>query len=220
MTTFLPKGPVTEVKTDIFVTSFGPVSDVEMVCTLTLCFSVYILGRKQVLSELRVIFSRVCVCACLCVCIKFNILLQIQPSIHYFQHLAMQDVISAAQYFNLVDNPSYNPPHSHHTVEAYKRRRWCVVADVFFYHPETGLAESFLSVALGRLFLDHVNLHFNCHFTCSLQQEAKNIALPFNFQTFSLYPDRSTLWTCSFAKPGSTSDSSLKAPLRSCDSTT
>lgn len=25
-------GPVTEVKTDIFVTSFGPVSDVEMVC--------------------------------------------------------------------------------------------------------------------------------------------------------------------------------------------
>ena len=35
---FVPKttisfvGPVTEVKTDIFVTSFGPVSDVEMVC--------------------------------------------------------------------------------------------------------------------------------------------------------------------------------------------
>lgn len=28
-------GPVTEVKTDIYVTSFGPVSDVEMVCTLT-----------------------------------------------------------------------------------------------------------------------------------------------------------------------------------------
>lgn len=27
-----PAGPVTEVKTDIFVTSFGPVSDVEMVC--------------------------------------------------------------------------------------------------------------------------------------------------------------------------------------------
>lgn len=27
-------GPVTEVKTDIFVTSFGPVSDVEMVCKL------------------------------------------------------------------------------------------------------------------------------------------------------------------------------------------
>lgn len=26
-------GPVTEVKTDIYVTSFGPVSDVEMVCT-------------------------------------------------------------------------------------------------------------------------------------------------------------------------------------------
>lgn len=25
-------GPVTEVKTDIYVTSFGPVSDVEMVC--------------------------------------------------------------------------------------------------------------------------------------------------------------------------------------------
>lgn len=29
-------GPVTEVKTDIYVTSFGPVSDVEMVRTLTL----------------------------------------------------------------------------------------------------------------------------------------------------------------------------------------
>ena len=28
-------GPVTEVKTDIYVTSFGPVSDVEMVCTRT-----------------------------------------------------------------------------------------------------------------------------------------------------------------------------------------
>lgn len=28
-------GPVTEVKTDIYVTSFGPVSDVEMVCTNT-----------------------------------------------------------------------------------------------------------------------------------------------------------------------------------------
>lgn len=26
-----PTGPVTEVKTDIYVTSFGPVSDVEMV---------------------------------------------------------------------------------------------------------------------------------------------------------------------------------------------
>lgn len=31
-------GPVTEVKTDIFVTSFGPVSDVEMVCGI--CLSV------------------------------------------------------------------------------------------------------------------------------------------------------------------------------------
>lgn len=32
-TTYPPAvGPVTEVKTDIFVTSFGPVSDVEMVC--------------------------------------------------------------------------------------------------------------------------------------------------------------------------------------------
>lgn len=30
-------GPVTEVKTDIYVTSFGPVSDVEMVCTHTHC---------------------------------------------------------------------------------------------------------------------------------------------------------------------------------------
>lgn len=29
-------GPVTEVKTDIYVTSFGPVSDVEMVCNLTI----------------------------------------------------------------------------------------------------------------------------------------------------------------------------------------
>lgn len=29
-------GPVTEVKTDIYVTSFGPVSDVEMVRTLAL----------------------------------------------------------------------------------------------------------------------------------------------------------------------------------------
>lgn len=29
-------GPVTEVKTDIYVTSFGPVSDVEMVRTHTL----------------------------------------------------------------------------------------------------------------------------------------------------------------------------------------
>lgn len=28
-------GPVTEVKTDIYVTSFGPVSDVEMVCIQT-----------------------------------------------------------------------------------------------------------------------------------------------------------------------------------------
>ena len=28
-------GPVTEVKTDIYVTSFGPVSDVEMVRILT-----------------------------------------------------------------------------------------------------------------------------------------------------------------------------------------
>lgn len=28
-------GPVTEVKTDIYVTSFGPVSDVEMVCIPT-----------------------------------------------------------------------------------------------------------------------------------------------------------------------------------------
>lgn len=29
-------GPVTEVKTDIYVTSFGPVSDVEMVCPHTM----------------------------------------------------------------------------------------------------------------------------------------------------------------------------------------
>lgn len=32
-------GPVTEVKTDIYVTSFGPVSDVEMVC-------MYLTGTK------------------------------------------------------------------------------------------------------------------------------------------------------------------------------
>lgn len=54
-------GPVTEVKTDIFVTSFGPVSDVEMVGNhpdLLLWFGH--VGLETALERIRL----VCVCVC------------------------------------------------------------------------------------------------------------------------------------------------------------
>lgn len=45
-------GPVTEVKTDIFVTSFGPVSDVEMVGPVIACLCIC--------------------CSCVCLFLKYN----------------------------------------------------------------------------------------------------------------------------------------------------
>lgn len=45
---FYTLGPVTEVKTDIYVTSFGPVSDVEMVSmSMSMSMSIMIGLRKK-----------------------------------------------------------------------------------------------------------------------------------------------------------------------------
>lgn len=45
-----PTGPVTEVKTDIYVTSFGPVSDVEMVGTRSRGYGKVSLGKGMFLN--------------------------------------------------------------------------------------------------------------------------------------------------------------------------